>query len=795
MNKKLIIPIAGLFVFFISLIIYIFTICPTVPPYRDSGELISVIHKLGIAHPPGYPLYTIVGKAFTLLPIGNIAYRVNIMSAVFGSLTSILVFFILLSLMQPHPENIGVVPTFMAFGATSRCLAIHPRVYPPMFYSVKQYMGDCRTHGLLKIGTKKDDSCLNSGTLAAFSGSLVFSFSYTFWYLSLVSEMYTMDAFFIALLILMMLWIKNHDLPDASRILSLKYIYLFCFLAGLALTNRLTIILCLPAFAYYIFYNKAYFKNIFKLKYIINMLLFVLLGLAAYFYLPLRSSMNPSIDWGDPQTLERFLDVLTRKAYGHSLDRVSEKYKLSEVLIPQLLVYCKSLLQQYTLAGLAAGFYGFICLYHKKIRFFIFSLLFFLLSGPLFIVLSKMPSNAHALAIVETSYIPPNLIIALWIGFGIYSLLQWAGGLKHKYLRYAGLIILILPVISILVTYKAVNKKGNYFAYDYAENILNSVQNKAIIIMRKDVPLFSLWYLQEVEGKRADVTVIAQGLFLSAWYNPQLRLKHPEFIFPPPVDASDKDDYLKEFIMLNMKTYPVYINEDLEVEKEFYNDFERQPEGLLTRLLTKGQEITVGNAVYNLYSLYKYRGVYNSTLYKDFFTPDIISRYALGHNDIALFYFNKGLYKDAEKEYLESIRLAPDYAPAYYNLGTNYYSQGLLDKSINSYNTSIKYYRELSRDKLLAKFIMHEIARVYNNLGASYERKNDFDNAIKAYYNAINNDAAFEEPYYNMGVIYWKQNKWAEVVSSFKKALTINPNHQNARAYLPIAIEKQKNSR
>ena len=244
-----------------------------------------------------------------------------------------------------------------------------------------------------------------------------------------------------------------------------------------------------------------------------------------------------------------------------------------------------------------------------------------------------------------------------------------------------------------------------------------------------------------------------------------------------------------------MKTYPVYINEDLEVEKEFYDDFQRQPEGLLARLLAKGQEITVENAVHNLYSLYKYRGVYNSTLYKDFFTPDIISRYALGHNDIALFYFNKGLYKDAEKEYLESIRLAPDYAPAYYNLGTNYYSQGLLDKSINSYNTSIKYYRELSRDKLLAKFIMHEIARVYNNLGASYERKNDFDNAIKAYYNAINNDAAFEEPYYNMGVIYWKQNKWAEVVSSFKKALTINPNHQNARAYLPIAIEKQKNSR
>jgi 4-amino-4-deoxy-L-arabinose transferase-like glycosyltransferase len=69
---------------------YVWTLAPGLLP-ADSGEFQFVSHVLGIAHPPGYPLYTMLGKLTALLPIGSVAWRVNLLSAVFAALTLALV--------------------------------------------------------------------------------------------------------------------------------------------------------------------------------------------------------------------------------------------------------------------------------------------------------------------------------------------------------------------------------------------------------------------------------------------------------------------------------------------------------------------------------------------------------------------------------------------------------------------------------------------------------------------------------------------------------------------------------
>ena len=69
---------------------YVWTLAPGILP-ADSGEFQFVSHVLGIAHPPGYPLYTLLGKLATLLPIGSVAWRVNLLSAIFAALTLALV--------------------------------------------------------------------------------------------------------------------------------------------------------------------------------------------------------------------------------------------------------------------------------------------------------------------------------------------------------------------------------------------------------------------------------------------------------------------------------------------------------------------------------------------------------------------------------------------------------------------------------------------------------------------------------------------------------------------------------
>jgi len=69
-----------------GLLLYMRTLAPTVLP-ADSGEFQLVSYVLGVAHPPGYPLYTLLGKLFTLLPLGDVAYRLNLFAAVCGAAT------------------------------------------------------------------------------------------------------------------------------------------------------------------------------------------------------------------------------------------------------------------------------------------------------------------------------------------------------------------------------------------------------------------------------------------------------------------------------------------------------------------------------------------------------------------------------------------------------------------------------------------------------------------------------------------------------------------------------------
>jgi len=67
-------------------VFYLLTCCPTVY-FGDSGELIAAADCFGVAHPPGYPLYTTIGHVALLLPFGEPAWRMNALSALFGALT------------------------------------------------------------------------------------------------------------------------------------------------------------------------------------------------------------------------------------------------------------------------------------------------------------------------------------------------------------------------------------------------------------------------------------------------------------------------------------------------------------------------------------------------------------------------------------------------------------------------------------------------------------------------------------------------------------------------------------
>lgn len=150
-----IIVFPSILLFFITYIIYCLTLVPTIY-WGDSAELVASGYLLDIAHPPCYPTYNTIIKLFTLLPVGNIAYRVNLLSSIFSSFSVVLLYNICIKLINKKDMN---------------------------FY------------------------------LAFFTSSLAFSFSFTFWLHSTKAEKYSFYIFLLLLLIyFLFLWKKENKI-------------------------------------------------------------------------------------------------------------------------------------------------------------------------------------------------------------------------------------------------------------------------------------------------------------------------------------------------------------------------------------------------------------------------------------------------------------------------------------------------------------------------------------------------------------------------------------------------------
>ncbi len=127
------IPAIILFVFFLSL--YIYTAAPGVYD-GDSGELAAAVNTLGLAHPTGFPLYILTAKVFTfLLPVGDVAFKLNIFSAILTAM-AVLIFF--LGLLKLHISKIAAfISSFMlGLGNSIWSNAGAARVYPLSFLIV-----------------------------------------------------------------------------------------------------------------------------------------------------------------------------------------------------------------------------------------------------------------------------------------------------------------------------------------------------------------------------------------------------------------------------------------------------------------------------------------------------------------------------------------------------------------------------------------------------------------------------------------------------------------------------------
>lgn len=236
-NFKRLNNIGGVVTFVISAIVYILTLEPTAS-WWDCGEYIATAFKLQVGHPPGAPLFQILGRFFSLFAFGNtenVALMVNLMSAMVSALTIMF-----------------------------------------LFWTITHLARKIVVDG--KITTSKEGYIV---LLSGFIGALAYTFSDSFWFSAVEGEVYAMSSFFTAIVFWAILkWEEQHDETH-----SIRWIIFIAYLVGLSIGVHLLNLLAIPAIAF-IWYFKKYKDVNAKGITITAILSFLVLAIIMYFIIP-----------------------------------------------------------------------------------------------------------------------------------------------------------------------------------------------------------------------------------------------------------------------------------------------------------------------------------------------------------------------------------------------------------------------------------------------------------------------------------------------------------------------------
>lgn len=491
--------VCAIIVFASSLILYTLTLAPTVT-LVDSGELIAASRQLGVAHPPGFPLYTLLAHLATLAPAGNIAQRVNFASAIFAALTSAM-----LTLM--------VFEAMMCASLRSRLRRKEEKKKHPKKTRKKVTKDANLFEGLPSL-------ILLAPPLMA---GLLMAFSRTLWGYATIAEVYTLNTLMIVIVFfLMMRWrrkviestlVAAEPREDKDRLL---LIAAFCL--GLAMgVHHVTVGLMLPALAALVYSTEglAFFKS----KRLLRAALFAASGLLIYAYLPLAASRKAGMNWGDPGTLERILWHVTGRQYqsfiSFSLETMAGQFK-------EFVLFAGREFGPFWLpAALILAAFGLVALFRSDRSAF----------G--FLTLVILADLAYALNydIAEDKdayYLPVFLALTVAAAFGALGLIRFVRASISK-ATAAGLLILI-PTVALTFNLPFDDRSRYHIAEDYVSNILSTVDEGGMLLTLDWQVYSPMFYFREIEKRRRDVIAIDINQLRRSWYFDYLKQAYPEMI-------------------------------------------------------------------------------------------------------------------------------------------------------------------------------------------------------------------------------------------------------------------------
>jgi hypothetical protein len=540
---------------------YVLSLAPTVT-FWDAGEFIAAAKSLGIPHPPGTPLFVMIGHVWAaLIPFGEYAQRTNLLSATLSAMGAGCFFLVIHDLLGKYAEG--------------------------MLGTAEQ---------VVRVG-------------GSFAAVVIAGFTFTSWQNSNETEVYAAATFTIAAV--SWLCLRWRDLRGTAR--ASHILLLILYLAGISIGNHLLALLAGPAVVVFIVSTLmekpaadpaeravewaqaavvagtwalligsglgsttlitlgglcylaaagfAWYAG--SLPFALLALVISFIGVTSYLYLFIRSGLHPPINEAAPDNWKSLLAVIRREQYPvrtplddptvlHGPDNPGRTLKIFGL---QLVNYIQYFDWQWangvtamagwfplrtigTLLFTGLGLRGLLVQRRTdKSTWWLLFMLWLVTGLGLVVYMNFKPgfsmaydqypdSGNHEVRDRDYFFVVSYTVWGLWAGIGLVSLVR-AGIEKLK----AAPALMAIPLALVACTpfvgnFEAAGRRHGpdaRLAADFAYNLLNSVPPYGILFTYGDNDTFPLWWAQEVQGIRQDVLVVCLALTETDWYKRQLR--------------------------------------------------------------------------------------------------------------------------------------------------------------------------------------------------------------------------------------------------------------------------------
>ncbi|HTY07746.1 MAG TPA: DUF2723 domain-containing protein [Candidatus Edwardsbacteria bacterium] len=831
----------GLGVFLAAFVVYLRTMAATTS-FWDCGEFITASYILGIPHPPGYPIFCLIGRVMTMLfpMITEVAVRINLLSPIFSAITVALTYLLtvkIITIWRGQPKD------------------------------------------------KAEELLLH---LAGVVGACFLAFAPSWWDNSIEAEVYGMAMFMMSLTV----WLALRWRDQIGQVGNRKMLLLIAFMFGMGWVSHQATLLVGPALLLFILVTD--WRALADWKFLATAVVLSFLPLTVNAYLIIRANLNPNLDMCSPKTWDSLMYVLERKQYepfnfferrepfmyqfwkmclryftwqflpivdhvkvtvprllislgtavgvigmgSHLAEGEEKKFGITAavLLVGGVLValFSDSPLATVMIAlGVVAGFFH---VFRRKDPTFA-------IVGPAFIITTLGLVTYLNMADPQPRdrdyvYAPAYEFFAIWIGLGAWRLMtllrqrlaarsagQEAGGrLAARAAVGLGVVLAVCGLLNIKEYFFEKNRSRNWIPHDYGYNILASAEPGGIIFTNGDNDTYPVWFQQETKHFRQDVRIVNLSLANVDWYLKQMKRRGV------PMDISDyqisqlmpvriadgsvlktsdlairvilasnagkqltlerllapPDSFAQWLFAAGYKEkYPVYfavtVSDDNFVGLQSRLSFE----GMLYRVEAQAtnKTVNIGVTEHNLDAVYRFTGITDPSLYKD----DNTQRITLGNYVVAFWQLGMSLRQQANatKDPAQRRQLLQQ-ALKEFSMAQQIMPEesagnhwlGVVNAELGDYPAALGYFRKVATKE-------HDNAYAVAQLGATFQQAGQYDSA-EAYYKAIllrepGSKVAYERLY----DLYANAEKdRARAIGVIQEWLRYNPGDPNATKIL-----------